>query len=53
LSRPAGADIAARAGYVLDKEILAGLLGKFLRDQAREQIGRSTRRKSDDDLDRT
>ncbi len=52
LRRAHRADIAAGARHVLDEEILAGLRGKALRDQPREQIGRPARRKTDDHLHR-
>jgi hypothetical protein len=47
-----GADIAAGAGNVLDIEILAGLLGEFLRHQTADEVGRAAGREPDHDLDR-
>jgi hypothetical protein len=40
--RPAHADVAACASYVLDKELLPEMFGQFLCHQARKQIGRAT-----------
>ncbi len=48
-----GADIAARAGDVLDVELLAERLGEFLRHEAREGVGHPAGRKSDDRAHRT
>jgi hypothetical protein len=46
------ADIAARAGSVVDNELLAEALGQPLTHQAREDVGRTTWWKTDDDAHR-
>src|SRR5262249_11875130 len=46
------AEISARARLVLDDELLSELFRKLLRDQAPSNIGDTTGRKRDDDLDR-
>ena len=43
------ADIAGRAGDVLDIELLAEMLGEFLRSKARENVGRAAGLKRHDD----
>ncbi|MNC88069.1 hypothetical protein D3C83_38510 [compost metagenome] len=47
-----GPDHAVRSGPVVDDELLLEDLGIFRRHQAHDQIGRSARRKTDDDADR-
>src|SRR6266496_3815535 len=47
-----GADVAARAGAVLDDDRLAERLAQSRRERPRGEIGDSTRRKSDDKPDR-
>ena len=46
------ADVAARTGSVVDDDLLAPGLGQLLRDVARQDVGRATGRKRDDDADR-
>ncbi len=46
------AEIAARAGDVLDIELLAKLLRQFLRNQPRDDVGDARGRKRHDDPDR-
>jgi Arc/MetJ family transcription regulator len=43
LRRFLGSDIAAGAADILDKELLAEMIGEFLRDQAGEDIDRTER----------
>jgi hypothetical protein len=50
--RLGGADIAGRAGDVLDIELLAEMLGELLRGKARENVGRTAGLERDDDADR-
>jgi hypothetical protein len=45
----AGRGVAAGATHVLDDELLAETVGQFLRDEARDDVGRSAGRKPDDD----
>jgi hypothetical protein len=44
----AGSDIAARAGDVLDIDLLAELLGQLLRHEPREGVGHPAGRKCND-----
>jgi hypothetical protein len=44
----AGSEIAARAGDVLDIDLLAELLGELLRHEPREGVGHPTWRKCND-----
>jgi hypothetical protein len=46
------ADIAARAGPVLDDERLAEFVRQFLGDQPRDNVGRIAGWKADNDADR-
>ena len=48
----AGRDVAARAADVLDKELMAEIVAKFLGDDARDDIGRSASGKADHDAHR-
>jgi hypothetical protein len=52
LSDKFGGDVAARAGPVLDDELLAEPLRQPLRNEARRNIWCNTRRKTDQDADR-
>ena len=47
----AGADDAARAGEIFDKEILAKTFGEVLRDETRHHVGGAAGRVGDDDAD--
>jgi hypothetical protein len=48
----AGRGVAARAGDVLDKELLAKTVGKLLRHEAGDDVGRASGRKADDNAHR-
>jgi len=45
-------NIAGGAGDVLDQDRLSPCLGEFLAEQTRDDVGRATGRKTDDDADR-
>src|SRR6266568_898056 len=47
-----GADIAARAGPVVDHDLLREALGELLRDDASDDVGAAARREGDDEADR-
>ena len=47
-----GADVAARAGPIVDQHLLREALGELLRDRARDDVGAAARRESDDEANR-
>jgi hypothetical protein len=48
----AGRDVACASDDIVDKELLAEILAQFLRNDARENVGRASRRKPDNQAHR-